>query len=179
MSFHYPTDRAKASEVIALKIKAVNLDITMLQDMQSVLSAYKRKQINKYLFDALKEKSINMWHAHGFTDSDSYHISNFDRVLALSTPDRNGVSTAIYRDNVTLYVNHVNQSDPPNTTEIDKLKTAITQRLEGLMQGRADLTALLANIGPTLERYDALAKELSALRDIKGMWAISDLLPRI
>jgi len=100
-------------------------------------------------------------------------------VLALSAPDRNGISTATYRDNVVLYFDHVNQSDPPGTTEIDKLKTAIAQRLEGLTEQRADLTALLANLGPTLDRYDSLAKELSALRGIKGMWAISDLLPRI
>lgn len=175
----YPIDRERATRAVTLKIKAINLDVTMLQDFQAVLKTYKRKQINKYLTDALKEKQINFWHSHGFSDSDSYQISNFNRTLDLSAPDRNGVSVATYRDNVTVYVDHVGQADPPDTTEINKLKLAIAQRLEGLMQGRADLSALLADLPATLARYDVLAKELSAIRDIPGFWCLSDLLPRI
>lgn len=176
---HSPTDREQATRTVTLKIKAINLDITMLQDFLAVLNVYKRKQINKYLIDALKEKQINFWHDYGFANSDSYQISNINRVLHTSAPDRNGVSTSTYRDTLTVFVDHLNQADPPSTTEIDKLKLAVSQRLEGLIKERSDLSALLLDLPATLDRFDTLSKELEAIRDIPGFWCLSNLLPRI
>lgn len=171
---YFPLNREKCFDAVQLSIKRLTLDIAMLESVTDALKTYTRKTCGKYLFDHIKSLAPCVVYAYNQGTIKMFKIVGNDRILTRSEPDKNGYSSVIYREDVTIYLR-----EKENETELDQFSDGVRSRLEGMREGHAQLNALESGLSATLDRYEQAAKTIEEILDIPGIYALNEYVHRL